>query len=155
MKKLLILTVLGLMLSGAAGCRFMDCLWRGGPPTQQACQPAGSLSARALASRLALAIHAAAAATVTTPGPTYVPGHTLIGRRPIMKKLMTLLVFGTLLVGTDGLPRRRNAGTYAWNSRFHPERHAPRAQPCVVVEPMRSVRRRASRPVAVAAVLRW
>lgn len=34
MKRLLILTILGMLLGGAAGCRFMDCLWRG-PPCQQ------------------------------------------------------------------------------------------------------------------------
>lgn len=31
MRRLLILTVFGAMLSGATGCRFLDCLWRGGP----------------------------------------------------------------------------------------------------------------------------
>jgi hypothetical protein len=35
MKRLLLLTVLGVVLSGVAGCRFMECLWRGGPPCQQ------------------------------------------------------------------------------------------------------------------------
>ena len=35
MKKLLILAVLGALLSGAAGCRFWDCLWRG--PQYQTC----------------------------------------------------------------------------------------------------------------------
>ena len=34
MKRLLILTILGMLLSGAAGCRFMECLWRGGPCQQ-------------------------------------------------------------------------------------------------------------------------
>jgi hypothetical protein len=34
MKRLLILTVLGTLLSGVAGCRFLDCLWRGGPCQQ-------------------------------------------------------------------------------------------------------------------------
>ena len=43
MKKLLILMVLGLMLGGMAGCRFMECMWRGGPPAQQTCQPAGTV----------------------------------------------------------------------------------------------------------------
>jgi hypothetical protein len=39
MKRLLILTVLGALLSGAAGCRFFDCLFRG-PACQQAAAPA-------------------------------------------------------------------------------------------------------------------
>jgi hypothetical protein len=39
MKRLLILTILGMLLGGVAGCRFMDCLWRGGP-CQQNAQPA-------------------------------------------------------------------------------------------------------------------
>lgn len=39
MKRLLVLTVLGSLLSMTAGCRFMDCLWRGGP-ANQTCQPA-------------------------------------------------------------------------------------------------------------------
>lgn len=36
MKRLLILTVLGLLFSGMAGCRFMECLWRGPACRQQA-----------------------------------------------------------------------------------------------------------------------
>ena len=37
MKRLLMLTVLGALLGGVAGCRFMECLWRGGPcPQNQA-----------------------------------------------------------------------------------------------------------------------
>jgi hypothetical protein len=39
MKRLLILTVLGVLLSGAIGCRFMECLWRG-PACQQNTAPA-------------------------------------------------------------------------------------------------------------------
>ena len=50
-----------------------------------------------------------------------------------MKKLMTLLVFGALLAGMSGC-HVGECWEYAWNSRFHPERLAPRAQPCVVVE---------------------
>jgi hypothetical protein len=38
MKRLLILTVLGLLLGGVAGCRFMECLWRG-PACQQNTAP--------------------------------------------------------------------------------------------------------------------
>jgi hypothetical protein len=51
-----------------------------------------------------------------------------------MKKLMTLLVFGALLAGTSGC-HVTECWDYAWNSRFHPERLAPRPQPCVVVDP--------------------
>ena len=50
-----------------------------------------------------------------------------------MKKLMILLVSGTLLVGMTGC-HAMDCWTYAWNSRFHPERNAPRAQQCVMVE---------------------
>ena len=39
MKRIMILTALGMLLSGAVGCRFMECLWRGGPATQS-CPPA-------------------------------------------------------------------------------------------------------------------
>jgi hypothetical protein len=39
MKRLLILTFLGMLLSGVAGCRFMECLWRG-PACQQTTAPA-------------------------------------------------------------------------------------------------------------------
>ena len=38
MKRLMILTVLGMLLSGVAGCRFMECLWRG-PACQQTATP--------------------------------------------------------------------------------------------------------------------
>ena len=51
-----------------------------------------------------------------------------------MKKMMTLLVFGALLAGTSGC-HVTECWDYAWNSRFHPERLAPRTQPCVVVDP--------------------
>jgi hypothetical protein len=43
MKKLLILTVFGSLLSVATGCRFMDCLWRGGP-ANQTCPPATAVT---------------------------------------------------------------------------------------------------------------
>lgn len=38
MRRLLILTVLGMLLSGTTGCRFMECLWRG-PACQQPAAP--------------------------------------------------------------------------------------------------------------------
>jgi hypothetical protein len=41
MKRLLILTTLGMLLSGVAGCRFMECLWRG-PACQQTTAPAAT-----------------------------------------------------------------------------------------------------------------
>jgi hypothetical protein len=50
-----------------------------------------------------------------------------------MKKLTTLLVFAALLAGTSGC-HVAECWNYAWNSRFHPERLAPKAQPCVVVD---------------------
>jgi hypothetical protein len=39
MKRLLILTVLGMLLSGMTGCRFMECLFRGAPCQQQTAAP--------------------------------------------------------------------------------------------------------------------
>jgi hypothetical protein len=39
MKRLLILTVLGMLLGGMAGCRFMECLFRGAPCQQQTAAP--------------------------------------------------------------------------------------------------------------------
>ena len=52
-----------------------------------------------------------------------------------MKKMMMLLVSATLLISLAGC-HMGECFTYAWNSRFHPERNAPRvqAQPCVVVD---------------------
>lgn len=43
MKRLLVLTVLGSLLSVATGCRFMECLWRGGP-ANQTCPPAATVT---------------------------------------------------------------------------------------------------------------
>jgi hypothetical protein len=59
---------------------------------------------------------------------------TLIEKRPTMKKLMILLVFGTLLVGASGC-HVCECWNYAWNSRFHPELVAPRQQAVTVVDP--------------------
>ena len=59
---------------------------------------------------------------------------TLIGRSLKMKKLMMLMVLGAMLAGTTGC-HIGECWTYAWNSRFHPERNAPRTQQCVVVDP--------------------
>ena len=73
MKKLLILMVLGLMLGGMAGCRFMDCLWRGGPPAQQTCQPTGAVVCPNTCQPTNACDPCGGGTTVTTPGPTYVP----------------------------------------------------------------------------------
>jgi hypothetical protein len=51
-----------------------------------------------------------------------------------MKKLMALLVFGAMLAGTSGC-HVCECWDYAWNSRFHPERLTPRAQPYVMADP--------------------
>jgi hypothetical protein len=58
----------------------------------------------------------------------------LIVRKPTMKKLMMLLVLGILLVGTTGC-HVGECWRWAWNSRFHPERNAPAAQHCIMVDP--------------------
>jgi hypothetical protein len=51
-----------------------------------------------------------------------------------MKRVMMLLVCGALLVGATGC-HVGECWRYAWNSRFHPERNAPQAQPFVVADP--------------------
>ena len=50
-----------------------------------------------------------------------------------MKRLLVLAVLGTLL-GVAGGCRVGECWTYAWNSRFHPERNV-RMQPCVMADP--------------------
>jgi hypothetical protein len=50
-----------------------------------------------------------------------------------MKKQMMLLAFGILLVGMTGC-HVGECWNYAWNSRFHPERNAPRAQQTIIVD---------------------
>jgi hypothetical protein len=53
---------------------------------------------------------------------------------PTMKKLMMLTVFGAMLAGMSGC-HVGECWNYAWNSRFHPEKNAPRVQqPSYVVE---------------------
>jgi hypothetical protein len=80
MKKLLLLTVLGSLLGAATGCRFMECLWRGGP-ANQTCQQAapvtyGSPCATPCAPSTCDPCGVPATTTTTpTPGPaTYAPG---------------------------------------------------------------------------------
>jgi hypothetical protein len=51
-----------------------------------------------------------------------------------MKKSMLLIALGILLLGTTGC-HIGECWTWAWNSRFHPERNAPAAQPCIVADP--------------------
>jgi hypothetical protein len=73
MKKLLILTTLGLMLSGTAGCRFMECLWRGGPPAQPTCQSAPAVVCPSPC-QPTTPCDPCGGAPAMTPSPTYVPG---------------------------------------------------------------------------------
>ena len=71
MKRLLILTVLGMLLGGVAGCRFMECLWRG--PACQQCQPPAVTCANPCQTHDPCDPCGGAPAVVT-PGPeTYVP----------------------------------------------------------------------------------
>jgi hypothetical protein len=66
MKKLLILTVMGMLLAGLGGCRFMECLFRG-PPCQQ---PAPVVTCPAPCQ----SYDPCGGASVVTPGPeTYAP----------------------------------------------------------------------------------
>jgi hypothetical protein len=70
MKRLLILTMFGMMWSGLAGCHFWECLWRG-PACQQCPPPAVTYGAPCQPSA------PCAGAPVVTPGPeTYVPAPT-------------------------------------------------------------------------------
>jgi hypothetical protein len=73
MKKLLILTILGLLLGGTAGCRFMECLWRGGPP-QQPCQPAAVVPCQPACPTASACDPCGGAPATVVPGPTYAPG---------------------------------------------------------------------------------
>lgn len=69
MKRLLILTVLGALLGGVAGCRFMECLWRG-PACQQAAPAVACPSPCATYNPC----DPCAGGSVATPGPeTYAP----------------------------------------------------------------------------------
>jgi hypothetical protein len=71
MKRLLILTVLGILLGGVAGCRFMECLWRG-PACQQAAVPVATCPNPCPAYNPCDPCTTAPA--ITTPGPeTYAP----------------------------------------------------------------------------------
>jgi hypothetical protein len=73
MKRLMILTALGMLLSGAVGCRFMECLWRG--PATQSCPPAVAYPSPSMSySPSDPCCPGGGAAAVVTPGPeTYAP----------------------------------------------------------------------------------
>jgi hypothetical protein len=69
------------------------------------------------------------------PGRLRARDYPLIGRRPVVKKLLLLTTLGAMLAGTAGC-HFAECWTYAWNSRFHPERNANLCQPqCAVTEP--------------------
>lgn len=51
-----------------------------------------------------------------------------------MKKLMIIATLAFVFSSTAGC-HIADCWRWAWNSRFHPERNAPAAQPCVVVDP--------------------
>ena len=73
MKKLMILTALGMLLSGAVGCRFMECLWRGGPATQS-CPPTVAYPSSSPSYSPCDPCGGGGGAAVVTPGPeTYAP----------------------------------------------------------------------------------
>jgi hypothetical protein len=75
MKRLLILTAVGMLLGSVAGCRFMECLWRG-PACQQ---PAATVAPVTTCPNPCPAYNpcdpcATAPSVTTTPGPvTYAP----------------------------------------------------------------------------------
>ena len=71
MKRLLILTMLGMLLGGAAGCRFLECLWRGSP-CQQTVAPVVACPDPCQTYN---PYDPCAVAPTATPGPeTYAPG---------------------------------------------------------------------------------
>jgi hypothetical protein len=78
MKRLLILAVFGALLSGVAGCRFWECLWRG-PQYQTSPQPIAACPTPCPTYNPYDPCAGAPAATMApmtvTPGPaTYAPG---------------------------------------------------------------------------------
>ncbi len=76
MKRLLILAVLGILLTGMTGCRFMECLFRG-PACQQA-QPTTVIAAPCASPCETPCSSPCTTTTVVTPGPetTYSPAPT-------------------------------------------------------------------------------
>jgi hypothetical protein len=71
MKRLLILTFLGLLLGGVGGCRFMECLWRGPACQQQTAAPVVTCPSPCATYN---PCDPCAGAPVVTPGPeTYAP----------------------------------------------------------------------------------
>ena len=74
MKRLLILAVLGALLGGVAGCRFMECLWRGPACQQQQAAPVVTCPSPCATYT---PCDPCAGATVATPGPAaYAPVST-------------------------------------------------------------------------------
>ncbi len=51
-----------------------------------------------------------------------------------MKKLLVVVTLSAVLAAASGC-HIAECWRWAWNSRFHPERNAPPAQPCVMVDP--------------------
>ncbi len=71
MKRLLILTAIGTLVLGVAGCRFWNCLWRG--PAYQTVQPAAIVCPTPCPPSSPCDPYSGAPAIVT-PGPeTYAP----------------------------------------------------------------------------------
>ncbi len=78
MKRLLILAVLGMLMTGLTGCRFMECLFRG-PACQQQQQAPTTVIASPCANPCETPCSSpCATTTVVTPGPetTYTPAPT-------------------------------------------------------------------------------
>jgi hypothetical protein len=73
MKRLLILTAVGVLLCSTSGCRFWDCLWRG-PSCRQPCAPVTGPCATPYAPSCN-SCESGPAMSTTTPGPitTYSP----------------------------------------------------------------------------------
>ena len=70
MKKLLLVTILGTLLSVAGGCRWMECMWRGGPPNQT-CQPATTVTCPSPCATSGGCESCGGGSAVVSPGPTY------------------------------------------------------------------------------------
>jgi hypothetical protein len=75
MKKILILTILGTLLTVTGGCRFLDCLWRGGPTNQATTVPCPSPCSTYTSNDCNPCSAPAVTPNAMTPGPdpTYAP----------------------------------------------------------------------------------
>lgn len=74
MKRILTLLVLTVLLGGVSGCRFMDCVWRGGPARQTTATVTCPTVCPPVCPPVNPCDPCAGAPAIVTPGPeTYAP----------------------------------------------------------------------------------